>query len=240
MTNKRYDLLQPMICTLIISTVLFGGCDDKGASEASAQDHHGQDAHVHGHDHSHDEAHHGHGHAHDHGHDRGHGHSHGHGHHHHHNEVAAIASQFGGVTIGVGHVDETQLPPAYAEVVISPAHRISIYLRPSGRKAPQPLERLGGDTLDIVTAWVDTKVLRSTIHTLHLEQEEDADRLGTRCYVGQLSKKYRDGGDIILIAPIVLINSERESFDVTLTIHPLDAGTSSLPEASAQEAHRHD
>lgn len=221
MTSKRTYLLQQITCTLVISSVILAGCDNKGA-----KDNHGHHGKHHGHDHHHDEAHHGHGHSHGHGHD----------HHHHHDELATVASQFGGITVSVGDVDETQLPPAYAEVVITPAHQISISLRPSRRKGSQSLERLGGESLDIVTAWVDAKILRSTIHTLHVEQEEGANPSGTRRYVGQLSEKYRDGGDMRLLAPIIRINGSRESFDVTLTIPSLDVGTPSSPEANAQEA----
>lgn len=242
MGYTRYRVLQRAGCTLVISTAYLGGCADYPVDAPSANIRTGVVAggEVHNEDH--------------------HGHEH---HHHHHHECTPDASQFGGLTVCVGDVNETELPPAYAEVVVSQSHEISIYLRTTQREESQTQERIDDDTLDIVTAWVDdAKVFRSTIATLQAERYEKTDHSGGRRYVGQLSEKYRDGGDILLLAPIVRINGDRESFDLIATVPPLldqavqnesnssdlrsivkatpDSVQSRAPETNVPETHHHD
>ncbi len=231
----QHDDLRWAAITLAICTVFLISCDDKvvnppnadtdagvaARSETHGENHHGPDAHHHSHDHRHDEDHHEH--VHRHGHVHEHARDHGEEHHHHQDECVAEPPRFGGVTACVGDGDETQLPPAYAEVVVDHSHQISLYLGPAQDEGSQARE-IEADTLDVVMAWAhEANVFRSTIATLRSKGDQGTGQSGYRRYVGQLSKKYKDGGEVLLIAPIVHMRGERESFDLIIKVPPLRA-----------------
>ncbi len=214
---------------VLLCLAIMGGCNDGHATENTRDTHKAKVAeHDHDHDHGHDDDH---DHEDDHDHDDDHDHSHSHHHHdhhdhdhghHHHTILTPHSSRFGGVTLGVGNYVDADRPPLYAEVVVSPSHQISIYLWSDDTERSLPRDRVGADTLEVVTAWANnTDSFRSRPIDLKMTQDVQAGSLNTRHYTGQLPDRYQDGGALLLIAPIVRTYDGRDSFDVTITVPPL-------------------
>ncbi len=191
-----------LTCLLVVGPLIVGGCNDDAQND---QEINAKADVVPSEAHSHD-------HAHGHDHEHGHSHADGHAHHSHHDSVA-VPSRFGGVTARAGDIG--------AEVVVNASGMASIYLWSTPINPPVISNRKEMDTLEVVSSWVeDAQVFRSTLWSLQLIEEDHDDEFDTRHYVGEFPKKYRQGGEIILIAPIVRINDKRESFDVVVNVPP--------------------
>ncbi len=176
-------------------TKVTGGHNHENAPHSHTHDQRSQ----HSHDHSH---HHG-----DHSTDQGHGHSHGHMNRHHHGE-SLIEPKYGGVVASIEyrHGNETK---AYAEIMIDDDQIIQVFLR-----HPDGINQDGGRTpqleLDlIVRPYNEPNLFKTNVVRLNRDNAFEAFR-------APLPKRFIETEQFIMIAPKVLVDGRRASFDLEI------------------------